>query len=64
MPIIIASMTITIINDDELICIGFVAREVILELMPQNHHVSQKGLNRPDAPFAKIENPGLNNGDA
>jgi hypothetical protein len=57
MPIIIASITITIINDDELICIGFVAREVILELMPQNHHVSNEGLRRPGANFAKNRNP-------
>ena len=61
---IIASITITIINNDELICIGFVAREVILELMSQNHHVSNEGLSRPGANFAKIENLCLNNGDA
>jgi hypothetical protein len=57
MPMIIASITITIINDDELICIGFVAREVILKLMPQNHHVSNEGLSRSDAPFAKNRKP-------
>ena len=64
MLIIITSISIPIINNDELICIDFVEDGVILDLMPQRHHVSHQGLSRPDAPFAKIENLGMNNGDA